>query len=71
MPRFLLSVNVVITESRTLPSTALGKDFFAECPTKKHSAKSQALGKETDSGSVRLALSKQVHTSVLKNSNTF
>jgi hypothetical protein len=47
VPRVLLSVNAVITESRTLPSAALGKDFFVECPTKstpqsaEHSAKSQ------------------------------
>ena len=27
----LLSVNVVVTKSRTLPSAALGKEFFAEC----------------------------------------
>jgi hypothetical protein len=47
MPSFLLSVNVVITESVTLPSVMLGKDGFAECPTKstrqstEHSAKSR------------------------------
>jgi hypothetical protein len=47
VPRVLLSVNVVVTESRTLSSTALGKDFFAECPIKsprqsaEHSAKSR------------------------------
>jgi hypothetical protein len=34
VPRVLLSVNVVITESRTLPSVTLDKDFFAECLTK-------------------------------------
>jgi hypothetical protein len=28
--RVLLLVNVVVTESRTLPSVALDKDFFAE-----------------------------------------
>jgi hypothetical protein len=44
--RVLLSVNVGITKSRTLPSAALGKDFFAECPIEstrqraEHSAKS-------------------------------
>jgi hypothetical protein len=27
------------------------KDFFAECPTKKHSAKRRALGKEPSFGS--------------------
>jgi hypothetical protein len=49
MPRVLVSVNVVVTESRTLPSATLGKDFFAECPTKStrqsvvHSAKSQIM----------------------------
>jgi hypothetical protein len=47
--RVLLSLNVVITEGRTLPSAALDKDFFAECPTKstrqsaEHSAKSRIL----------------------------
>jgi hypothetical protein len=47
MPRVLLSVNVVVTESRTLPSAALGKEFFAKCPIKstrqsaEHSAKSR------------------------------
>jgi hypothetical protein len=45
--RVLLSVNAVVTESRTLPSAAHGKDFFAECWTKStrqsasHSAKSR------------------------------
>jgi hypothetical protein len=45
--RVLLSANAVVTESRTLPSAALGKDFFAECPTKntrqsaEHSAKTR------------------------------
>jgi hypothetical protein len=45
VPRVLLSVNTLFTESRTLPSAALGKVFFAECPTKstrqsdEHSAK--------------------------------
>jgi hypothetical protein len=45
--RVLLSVKVVITESVTLPSVALDKVFFTECPTKstrqsaKHSVKSQ------------------------------
>jgi hypothetical protein len=34
VPRVLLSVNVVVTESRTLPCAALDKDFFAECPRK-------------------------------------
>jgi hypothetical protein len=34
VPRVLLSVNVVVIESRTLPSTALDKDLFTECPTK-------------------------------------
>jgi hypothetical protein len=49
VPRVLVSVNVVVIESRTSPSAALGKDFFAECPTKntrqsaKHSAKSRIL----------------------------
>jgi hypothetical protein len=38
VPRVLLSINVVVTESSTLSSLALGKDFFVECP-KKHSAK--------------------------------
>ena len=45
--RVLLSVNSVVTESRTLPSAALSKDFFVEYPTKstrqsaEHSAKSR------------------------------
>jgi hypothetical protein len=34
VPGVLLSVNVVVTESRTLPSAALDKDFFVEYPTK-------------------------------------
>jgi hypothetical protein len=34
VPKVLLSVNVIVTESRTLPSAALSKGFFAECPTK-------------------------------------
>jgi hypothetical protein len=56
------SVNKIFTERRTLPSAALGKDGFAECgarqrrlcrvPDKKHSAKTLALGKEPNSGSV-------------------
>jgi hypothetical protein len=33
VPRVLLSVKVVVTESVTLPSVALDKEFFAECPT--------------------------------------
>jgi hypothetical protein len=47
VPRVLLSVNVVITESRNLPSAALDKEVFAECPTEStrqsvvHSAKSR------------------------------
>jgi hypothetical protein len=47
MPRVLHSVNELVTESRTLPSAALGKGFFAECPTKstrqsaEHSAKAR------------------------------
>jgi hypothetical protein len=41
----MLSVNELVTESRTLSSAALGKGFFAECPRKStrqrglHSAK--------------------------------
>jgi hypothetical protein len=34
VPSVLRSVNQLVTESRTLPSAALGKVFFAECPTK-------------------------------------
>jgi hypothetical protein len=47
MPSVLLSVNMFVTESRILPSGALEKDCFAECPTKstrksqEHSAKSR------------------------------
>jgi hypothetical protein len=33
VPRVLLSVNVVVTENRSLPSATLGKAVFAECPT--------------------------------------
>jgi hypothetical protein len=53
--RVLLSVNAIVTESRTLSSAALDKVFFAECSTKstrqndEHSAKRRALGKATDS----------------------
>jgi hypothetical protein len=49
VPRVLLSANIVVTESRTLPSAALDKGFFAECPTKntwqsaEHSAKTRIL----------------------------
>ena len=45
VPSVLHSVKRLVTESRTLPSAALGKSFFAECPTKgtrqrlQHSAK--------------------------------
>jgi hypothetical protein len=45
VPRVLLSVNAVVTESSTLPSAALGKDSFV-------STRQKALGKEPDSGSV-------------------
>jgi hypothetical protein len=47
VPSVLHSINQLVTESRTLPSAALGKAFFAECPTKgtrqrvRHSAKSR------------------------------
>jgi hypothetical protein len=41
VPRVLHSVNELVTGSRTLPSAALDKGFFAECPTK-------ALGKAPD-----------------------
>jgi hypothetical protein len=47
VPRVLLSANVLVTESRTLPSAALGKGFFAEFLTKstrqcgEHSTKSR------------------------------
>jgi hypothetical protein len=47
VPRVPLSANAIVTESETLLSAALGKDVFAECPTKntrqsvEHSAKSQ------------------------------
>jgi hypothetical protein len=46
VPRVLLSVNAVVTESKTSPSAALSKDVFAECGTRqrrlcrvRHSAK--------------------------------
>jgi hypothetical protein len=35
VPRVLLSVNAIVTESSTLLSAAFDKDFFAECPTKR------------------------------------
>jgi hypothetical protein len=47
MLNVLLSVNMIVTKSMTLPSVVLGKQFFAECPIKstrqsaKHSAKSR------------------------------
>jgi hypothetical protein len=47
MPRALLSVNAIVTESRTLLSAALDKGVFVKCPTKstwqraEHSAKPQ------------------------------
>jgi hypothetical protein len=47
VPSFLHSVNQLVTESRTLPSAALGKAAFAKCPTKstrqrvRHSAKAR------------------------------
>jgi hypothetical protein len=34
VPSVLRSVKRLVTESRTLPSAALGKAFFVECPTK-------------------------------------
>jgi hypothetical protein len=49
VPSALLSVNVVVTKSRTLPRAALDKDCFAECPIKstrqssEHSTKSWIL----------------------------
>jgi hypothetical protein len=45
VPSVLRLVNNLFTERRTLPSAALGKVFFAECPLKgtrqsrRHSAK--------------------------------
>jgi hypothetical protein len=63
VPSVLHSVKRLVTESRTLPSAALGKAIFAECgsgqshlcrvPEKRHSAKRPALGKGSDSGSER------------------
>jgi hypothetical protein len=57
----LLSVNMVVTKSRTLPSVTLGKGCFAKCdtrqrllyrvPDKKQSTKLLALAKESDFGS--------------------
>jgi hypothetical protein len=47
LPSVLHLVNQLVTESRTLPSAALGRVFFAECPTKgtrqrvQHSVKPQ------------------------------
>jgi hypothetical protein len=49
MSSVLLSINVVVIESRDVPSAALGKDFFVKCPIKstrpslEHSAKSRIL----------------------------
>jgi hypothetical protein len=51
VPSVLHSVNDLVVECGTLPSAALGKDVFAECPTKKHLANLLALGKGLDSGS--------------------
>jgi hypothetical protein len=50
--RVLLSANTVVTESRTLPSVALGKGVL----NKKHAAKRQALDKDSDFGSCEQAL---------------
>jgi hypothetical protein len=53
MPSVQHSVKRFVAESLTLPSAALGKAFFAECPTnKRHSAKRPTLGKASDFGSV-------------------
>jgi hypothetical protein len=47
VPSVLLSVKMLVTESQALPSAALGKAVFAECPRKgtrqsgRHSAKSR------------------------------
>jgi hypothetical protein len=47
VPSVVHSVNKLFTERRTLPSAALGKIFFAECPIKstrqsrRHSAKAR------------------------------
>jgi hypothetical protein len=49
MPSVLLSVNVVVTESVTLPSATIGKDVFAECPTKKQPTKSRITVVHDDS----------------------
>jgi hypothetical protein len=45
VPRVLLSVNMIVTESRTLPSVALDKDFFAKCPTKNTRQSTEHLAK--------------------------
>jgi hypothetical protein len=74
MPSVLLLVNVVVTDSRIVPSVALDKDLFVECLTKsnrqslEHSTKSQipvvvvcpvrGLGAEVDESCV-LALHSQ------------
>jgi hypothetical protein len=58
VPSVQHSVKSLVAESLALPSAALGKAFFAECPTKgtrqrlQHSAKIATLGKALDSGSV-------------------
>jgi hypothetical protein len=45
MPSVLLAVNVIVTGSVTLPTAALGTEFFVEYPTKN-------AGKEPDFNSV-------------------
>jgi hypothetical protein len=51
VPSVLHSVNELVTESRTLPSAALGKSLLCRVSNKKHSAKTPALDKGPDSGS--------------------
>jgi hypothetical protein len=66
VPSVLHSVNELVTESRTLPSAALGKGFFAECPTKStrqsdwHSAKARIP--VVTLGSTKFNTSSLVHT---------
>jgi hypothetical protein len=45
MPSVLLSVNVDVTESRTLPSVTLGKNVFAECPIESTGQSAEHLAK--------------------------
>jgi hypothetical protein len=53
VPSVQHSVKRLVAESLTLSSAALGKAFFAECPTKDTRQRRPTLGKASDSGSER------------------